>query len=116
MRVREIDLLAEVADVGLEHTGVAAEVVVPDVVEELGSGEHPTRVREQVAKQPVFGCRQVDELAGASHFVSVVIHLEVRELEQFAGGPTLAGAAKRSEEHTSELQSLRHLVCRLLLE
>src|SRR5262245_2436955 len=26
-----------------------------------------------------------------------------------------AGAAIRSEEHTSELQSLRHLVCRLLL-
>src|SRR5947199_1575252 len=25
-------------------------------------------------------------------------------------------AAARSEEHTSELQSLRHLVCRLLLE
>src|ERR1039458_6752097 len=25
-------------------------------------------------------------------------------------------AANRSEEHTSELQSLRHLVCRLLLE
>src|SRR5258705_837912 len=25
-------------------------------------------------------------------------------------------ATKRSEEHTSELQSLRHLVCRLLLE
>src|SRR5205814_10065463 len=31
--------------------------------------------------------------------------------------PTLrAAAAQRSEEHTSELQSLRHLVCRLLLE
>src|SRR5262245_65047063 len=27
-----------------------------------------------------------------------------------------AGAGARSEEHTSELQSLRHLVCRLLLE
>src|SRR5205814_8566811 len=26
------------------------------------------------------------------------------------------GARRRSEEHTSELQSLRHLVCRLLLE
>src|ERR1035441_1909638 len=26
------------------------------------------------------------------------------------------GRRKRSEEHTSELQSLRHLVCRLLLE
>src|SRR5205814_2921142 len=28
----------------------------------------------------------------------------------------LVGDARRSEEHTSELQSLRHLVCRLLLE
>src|SRR5258708_24981050 len=28
----------------------------------------------------------------------------------------LAGAAARSEEHTSELQSPDHLVCRLLLE
>src|SRR5205814_9416128 len=27
-----------------------------------------------------------------------------------------SGLAARSEEHTSELQSLRHLVCRLLLE
>src|SRR5205814_7206869 len=27
-----------------------------------------------------------------------------------------AGVEERSEEHTSELQSLRHLVCRLLLE
>src|ERR1035441_4627513 len=29
---------------------------------------------------------------------------------------TNACAGSRSEEHTSELQSLRHLVCRLLLE
>src|SRR5437899_6237935 len=28
----------------------------------------------------------------------------------------LRAAEQRSEEHTSELQSLRHLVCRLLLE
>src|SRR5947199_2577644 len=28
----------------------------------------------------------------------------------------VVSAAYRSEEHTSELQSLRHLVCRLLLE
>src|SRR5262245_5678708 len=28
----------------------------------------------------------------------------------------IAGDLPRSEEHTSELQSLRHLVCRLLLE
>src|SRR5436853_4083616 len=29
---------------------------------------------------------------------------------------TLSHEGERSEEHTSELQSLRHLVCRLLLE
>src|SRR5258705_283892 len=32
------------------------------------------------------------------------------------GGPLYGPAKPRSEEHTSELQSLRHLVCRLLLE
>src|SRR5437899_7209389 len=30
--------------------------------------------------------------------------------------PALPRISTRSEEHTSELQSLRHLVCRLLLE
>src|SRR5437899_4324085 len=30
--------------------------------------------------------------------------------------PRLEAGYDRSEEHTSELQSLRHLVCRLLLE
>src|SRR5437899_4347970 len=30
--------------------------------------------------------------------------------------PSRARRTHRSEEHTSELQSLRHLVCRLLLE
>src|ERR1039458_2681844 len=31
-------------------------------------------------------------------------------------GNVIRRASLRSEEHTSELQSLRHLVCRLLLE
>src|ERR1035438_10722406 len=30
--------------------------------------------------------------------------------------PSVGTSGQRSEEHTSELQSLRHLVCRLLLE
>src|SRR6266702_6565133 len=33
-----------------------------------------------------------------------------------AGPPRIADTAARSEEHTSELQSRGHLVCRLLLE
>src|SRR5438045_7518115 len=38
-----------------------------------------------------------------------------RYLPRMARGE-LVGCFGRSEEHTSELQSLRHLVCRLLLE
>src|SRR5262245_64229289 len=40
-------------------------------------------------------------------------HDEVAVLLADAGA---VGVGHRSEEHTSELQSLRHLVCRLLLE
>src|SRR5947199_10784997 len=39
------------------------------------------------------------------------------DLRQWPGGPPQRPYdVTRSEEHTSELQSLRHLVCRLLLE
>src|SRR5437899_4133394 len=37
-------------------------------------------------------------------------------MTRFRFGGTLRTRRSRSEEHTSELQSLRHLVCRLLLE
>src|SRR5262245_63771891 len=37
-------------------------------------------------------------------------------LDELADYCVGASAVERSEEHTSELQSLRHLVCRLLLE
>src|SRR5438309_7214991 len=43
-------------------------------------------------------------------FVMVIVAVKV------APGATEAGALIRSEEHTSELQSQFHLVCRLLLE
>ena len=113
VRLGGVDLLAEVADVGLEHTGVAAEVVAPDVVEELGSGQDSSRIREEVAKQPVLGCRQVDELTGSPHFVSIVVHLEVREHEQFAGRSALAGTTKDGLGASHELghaERLGHVV------
>src|SRR5205814_9610932 len=55
-------------------------------------------------------------------FVSLVNYVGVRRAGNFQVAFTflkvvlIAGIAVRSEEHTSELQSLRHLVCRLLLE
>src|SRR5262245_63647201 len=46
------------------------------------------------------------------------VRLSLREQRFAAPAPRLGGelSQPRSEEHTSELQSLRHLVCRLLLE
>src|SRR3989441_9291727 len=43
-------------------------------------------------------------------------HGQVRRLPAPARSFLLAAAVVRSEEHTSELQSLAYLVCRLLLE
>src|SRR5947199_4525029 len=65
--------------------------------------------------------------------IAAVIWTDLIQLVIYIGGSLLAAyellhlvpggwssiaaqAATRSEEHTSELQSLRHLVCRLLLE
>src|SRR5438045_6424091 len=45
-----------------------------------------------------------------------LVRLQKAELGQRGDGGARLGGANRSEEHTSELQSLRHLVCRLLLE
>src|SRR5690625_6913588 len=40
-----------------------------------------------------------------------------RSVSEFSSGvPVIARRKRRSEEHTSELQSRGHLVCRLLLE
>src|SRR2546422_6149371 len=40
----------------------------------------------------------------------------VAEVTQKVGAKSIIGGGDRSEEHTSELQSRLHLVCRLLLE
>src|SRR5262245_62372447 len=59
-----------------------------------------------------FGARFVPALAALALIVLTVW------LGRVVASPIvgLVGGLFRSEEHTSELQSLRHLVCRLLLE
>src|ERR1035438_10704764 len=49
--------------------------------------------------------------------IAIAAFCQLPAFAQFASGSIGATVADtRSEEHTSELQSLRHLVCRLLLE
>src|SRR5262249_57960753 len=42
-----VDLLPQVTDVQLDHVRLAAEVVVPDPVEDLRLGQHPARVAHE---------------------------------------------------------------------
>src|SRR2546426_3109129 len=67
---------------------------------------------------------QARQLLGLDTVASVV-DLDAKEVRSFrhgadrhhaAGGSELERVGKRSEEHTSELQSPCNLVCRLLLE
>src|SRR5690625_6676238 len=73
--------------------------------------------------------RQVSWELAPSHFMlsfylssADMKRLETDSLKPHSGismsqlHPTISGKPQRSEEHTSELQSRGHLVCRLLLE
>src|SRR3712207_7276762 len=69
---------------------------------------HAGRRRDRRPPPPV---RQSLGLGGRGHRAPPLV-----AVARLAGGPRLAAARRRSEEHTSELQSRQYLVCRLLLE
>ena len=80
-RAGHLELLAQVADVGLDDVAVAPEVVVPDVVEDLGLGQDVAGVEQEEAEQVELGGGQGDDLAGPGHLVGVLVHLDVGETQ-----------------------------------
>src|ERR1039458_5327954 len=69
---------------------------------------------------PVAESSNDDAVCSHEYEISVCYSSLVFDCRSLPGGwrhdlRTLFRLASRSEEHTSELQSLRHLVCRLLL-
>lgn len=77
MRFDGVDLSTQVADVGLDDAAAAAEVVLPDSVEQLRFRQHPTEVLEQTAQQAVLRRRQSDFVATTHDDVRFVIHREI---------------------------------------
>src|SRR5205814_8315049 len=73
------------------------------------SGEHEVSVRSARSVIEAFDVERYE-------VVPIAITKEGRWLSPAASALLLPEETRRSEEHTSELQSLRHLVCRLLLE
>src|SRR5882724_2529451 len=96
--------MADLADLQSKHADAAR--FAAGMVEE----KDPQRI-QQMAEQLQARCAELGRMARA---------LEAEATPPGpAGGETrvvLSAEQRRSEEHTSELQSLRHLVCRLLLE
>src|SRR5260370_30830199 len=72
------------------------------------AGALPDRAEMGVAQQPA-GREFLDVADAAAHLQRIAA-----DLARIAGGAEFQG--RRSEEHTSELQSHLNLVCRLLLE
>src|SRR5205814_8428026 len=91
----------------------------------LGVARYRPRARSprHLADVAAERARAEDAVAGGADIAAAVRSLEKKvqgalpDIGQHdrAGAHSRAGSG-RSEEHTSELQSLRHLVCRLLLE
>src|SRR5258708_31145132 len=67
---------------------------------------------------PILGYQAIGLQATAYDLVYNYNALQITLRKQYSHGLTFQGAYtwSRSEEHTSELQSPDHLVCRLLLE
>src|SRR2546425_8168477 len=101
----------DIATMNAERAGVVycspnACVANPDASSSVSSAPARSSARENPARRLTSGAR-----------TSVAI---VKRVARKSRGEAAASASltitKRSEEHTSELQSLAYLVCRLLLE
>src|SRR5690554_7029675 len=129
------------ADAGADVTEVASALHTPveDITRRLGRADRLLLadlsddraqvydvVVEQLRSWPVFGLPSREELVGDTdgHPPAPVAETERHAIDRIAaerafGAITVITALLlelRSEEHTSELQSRPHLVCRLLLE
>src|SRR5262245_46198926 len=83
-----------------QQEGHSDPIVLPDRKEDR---------RQEIDRQQSFS----EERGVRARSILFVPPFLCRALDAVLGGPR---ELVRSEEHTSELQSLRHLVCRLLLE
>src|SRR5262245_56206945 len=81
---RRPHLAAQVADVGLDHAVVAAEVVLPHVIQDLPLRQHPARVGHQVPQQRVLRRRQIQQAARPGHLVRVLVDAQVGVAEHTA--------------------------------
>ena len=105
-----VDLLAQVADVELDDVGLAAEVVVPDPVEDLRLAQHPARVAHEEPQQLELGRGQLDPVAAAVYLVRVLVQGQVADGQPGrAGVPAGAGPAQQPAQPGQHLLQAERL-------
>src|SRR5438105_6209970 len=102
--VAPVHLPPQVGDVGLEDAGITAEVVVPDVVQDLAPAQDPAGIDEQVAEEPVFGWRHLDRTPGTADLMSLVVQLEVGDGQ---GAALVVGAVAAEDDADARHQLLQ---------
>ena len=82
--ISSIDLFAQVGDVGLHDIRISVEVIVPDVVEDAGFGEHHAGIDHKVAQEGEFGRGELHQLASFPHFMGFVVEFDIGKGEVIA--------------------------------
>src|SRR2546425_3506016 len=90
-----------------EEPGSASLAVTVPVAEVREAEERATTTYQQRARLPGFRRGKAPPALVRKHFAEDIRQETLQQL--------IRASWKRSEEHTSELQSLAYLVCRLLL-
>src|SRR2546422_8076505 len=81
------------------------------------NGKMSTGWPRPIGLSPITGGEKgTDTVCQSDSACDVLVNKPVRQTIQFSSPADKPRAGDRSEEHTSELQSRLHLVCRLLLE
>src|SRR5262249_25681028 len=111
-RPEGVELLPQVADIRLDDVRVSAEVVLPDVLENLALREHAARVQQEEPQQCELGRGQLDARLAAEDLVSRFVEADVRKAQDVAW--KLAACAPEDRLHAGddlrEAERLRDVV------
>ena len=114
---RPVDLATQVADVDLDDVGIAVEVVIPDVAEDLTLRPHLPRVSHEVFENRELTARQLDVSVAAGHPARARVEAEVtRRQHGRALGGTAAYEGSDARDQHGERERLGDVVVSASLE
>ncbi|GCC46815.1 hypothetical protein chiPu_0030797, partial [Chiloscyllium punctatum] len=112
-RLDDIDfqLLADAADEHLDGVGVAVEVLVVEMLDQLGARNHPPGVVHQIVEQIVFVRGQLDRVAVDGHALGAGVE-RYRPAHQLDLGMPGRAAQQRTDprQHLLEMEGLGDIV------